>query len=133
MCGLFNLFLQLYNKLRWLIFTGGNSWMKQWGILSIVSILFIFVWGIVIFQLVGANTKPKIGQDVAKIERTPYTKLGDGLIINWDNDTIVHLVENKSKNNIVLDLRLIDFSDVSTKEGVSIEDILSRLGLEHEF
>lgn len=102
---------------------------KQVAVISLSAITLLLVWGIVIFELFETKQNAHIVREAPKVERAAYEKENEDIRLpeRPKNDAIKPA---GNQNNIAIkDLRLIDFSDVSTPAGVSIDDILSRLKL----
>lgn len=113
---------------------GDDLHMKPWLLITIAGITFVLVWSVVIFQFVQLS-KPAL--DVAQnttIDRTNYTKTSEVPNVVVDNVEMeeVSLEDTARESNsgyALRDLRSIDLSDVDTKDGVPLDILLNRLGL----
>lgn len=102
---------------------------RQWLLVSISSVTFILVWGIVLIQIYKMYEPSLPMRDVAKIERTEYVKVSEEIKVPEQTIEVTTTEPNPDREVAMKDLRLVDFSDVSSPDGVSIDDILNRLQL----
>lgn len=108
---------------------------KQWLLVSLAGATFLLVWGIVIIQFLQMNQPSYPIREVAKVERTEFYKGNEDLAsLERKKEVATEQIETKKSNDreqrlVIKDLRQVDFSDVSSSEGVSIDDILNRLEL----
>ncbi|WP_096200860.1 hypothetical protein [Bacillus sp. FJAT-45350] len=109
--------------------------IKQWVTVSLAALTFLLVWGVVIFQLVASKPPPKPASYLSTVERIDMEKAHDGLIVNWNSENIISNerpvnIENSEVEVPIRDLRELDFSEVSTEDGIPIDAILAKLGLD---
>ncbi|WP_078553358.1 hypothetical protein [Bacillus alkalicellulosilyticus] len=108
---------------------------KQWLIIGVSSFIMVIVWVAVIFTLISIGdpemTVEKedtaISPEDVVIDLGQYVRTEEKNIIE---EPIEEEVEKEVVEDKLIDLSKYDFSDVSTKEGVPIDKILTKLGLE---
>lgn len=105
--------------------------MKPWVIFSIAGVTFLLVWSIVIFQFIQISKPALQVSNVNSIDRTDYTKLSEvAEVMDRESYEVHEDAESSEEHEYAMrDLRTIDFSDISTKDGIPVDAILNKLGL----
>lgn len=129
---------------------------KQIVMVVMSAVMFITVWAIVIFQFNAKTSEPielKEPLDLAVMDSEttsdrviplPESITDESLsLVEESIDPSLEVIEEGSseefvqenqglvtESGVLIDLRLYDFSDISTADGIPIEGILSKLNLE---
>ncbi|MBU8907336.1 hypothetical protein [Desertibacillus haloalkaliphilus] len=107
--------------------------MKQWILVIMASCLLLSVWGLIIFQLFTNDPISRTGDNLSDLQRDLQQKSKQGLIEDWNSGFVEHKqTEQVVDPSRINDLRDVDFGDVDSRDGIPIDTILSRLGLNEE-
>jgi hypothetical protein len=109
--------------------------VKKWLPVGIATLAFIFVWIIVIISIMGSKQNALYVQNLVNIERSYFEKIKDEdfQIPKRKIVSVGSVIPDKEKivinERYTKDLRTIDFSDIDSKDGVPVDIVLSRLGI----